>query len=172
MQTGPATRCTPCAPARVIRTRPGLAVPRGWPQQRAQRRSSGFHPTAAAASEPVRERRGRGGAAATADLPSPQGRKFVYAVDGKLENEAALNWAASNIFSKGASVAGGAAGQGVGQIVLATQHAPRALRAHLLCAAGDTVYLAHCLADPRTPATAVGSSSAATQWSPARDEQR
>lgn len=39
-------------------------------------------------------------------------------------------------------------------------------------AAGDTVYLAHCLSDPRTPATAVGSSSAATQWSPARDEQR
>ncbi len=38
--------------------------------------------------------------------------------------------------------------------------------------AGDTVYLAHCLSDPRTPATAVGSSSAATQWSPARDEQR
>lgn len=37
---------------------------------------------------------------------------------------------------------------------------------------GDTVYLAHCLSDPRTPATAVGSSSAATQWSPARDEQR
>lgn len=38
--------------------------------------------------------------------------------------------------------------------------------------AGDKVYLAHCLSDPRTPATAVGSSSAATQWSPARDEQR
>lgn len=40
------------------------------------------------------------------------------------------------------------------------------------CLAGDKVYLAHCLSDPRTPSTAVGSSSAATQWSPARDEQR
>ena len=34
------------------------------------------------------------------------------------------------------------------------------------------MYLAHVLCDPRTPATAVGSSSAAMQWSPARDEQR
>ena len=36
---------------------------------------------------------------------------------------------------------------------------------------GDKVYLAHVLCDPRTPSTAVGSSTAATQWSPARDEQ-
>ncbi|EFN53371.1 hypothetical protein CHLNCDRAFT_137133 [Chlorella variabilis] len=43
---------------------------------------------------------------------------------------------------------------------------------HNIFSKGDTVYLAHCLSDPRTPATAVGSSSAATQWSPARDEQR
>lgn len=34
------------------------------------------------------------------------------------------------------------------------------------------MYLAHVIADPRTPATAVGSSTAATQWSPVRDEQR
>ncbi|GAB4821766.1 hypothetical protein N2152v2_008812 [Parachlorella kessleri] len=37
---------------------------------------------------------------------------------------------------------------------------------------GDTVYLAHVICDPRTPVTAVGSSTAATQWSPVRDEQR
>lgn len=35
---------------------------------------------------------------------------------------------------------------------------------------GDTIYLAHVLCDARTPATAVGSSTAATQWSPGRDE--
>lgn len=35
---------------------------------------------------------------------------------------------------------------------------------------GDTIHLAHVLCDPRTPATAVGSSTAATQWSPSRDE--
>jgi len=33
------------------------------------------------------------------------------------------------------------------------------------------VHLAHVVCDPRTPSTAVGSSAAATQWSPARDEQ-
>ena len=37
---------------------------------------------------------------------------------------------------------------------------------------GDYVYLAHVICDPRTPSTAVGSSSAALQWSPQRDEQR
>lgn len=36
--------------------------------------------------------------------------------------------------------------------------------------AGDTIHLAHVVCDPRTPATAVGSSTAATQWSPSRDE--
>ena len=36
---------------------------------------------------------------------------------------------------------------------------------------GDKVHLAHVLCDPRTPSTAVGSSTAATQWSPMRDEQ-
>lgn len=36
---------------------------------------------------------------------------------------------------------------------------------------GDKVHLAHVLCDPRTPSTAVGSSTAATQWSPVRDEQ-
>jgi nucleotide-binding universal stress UspA family protein len=36
---------------------------------------------------------------------------------------------------------------------------------------GDTVHLAHVICDPRTPSTAVGSSAAATQWSPQRDEQ-
>lgn len=37
--------------------------------------------------------------------------------------------------------------------------------------AGDTVHLAHVICDPRTPSTAVGSSTAATQWTPFRDEQ-
>jgi len=36
---------------------------------------------------------------------------------------------------------------------------------------GDIVHLAHVICDSRTPSTAVGSSSVATQWSPARDEQ-
>lgn len=52
---------------------------------------------------------------------------------------------------------------------------PSALAAHLiyciLRVAGDTIHLAHVIADPRTPSTAVGSSTAATQWSPARDER-
>ncbi|KAI7836636.1 hypothetical protein COHA_009521 [Chlorella ohadii] len=85
---------------------------------------------------------GDGGAAGSAapvapPTPASTARKFVFAVDGKPENEQALLWASTNLFSK-----------------------------------GDKVYLAHCLSDPRTPSTAVGSSSAATQWSPARDEQR
>ena len=37
---------------------------------------------------------------------------------------------------------------------------------------GDTVFLAHVISDPRTFTTAVGSSTAATQWAPVRDEQR
>lgn len=40
-----------------------------------------------------------------------------------------------------------------------------------LLVSGDTVHLAHVICDPRTPSTAVGSSAAATQWSPQRDEQ-
>lgn len=36
---------------------------------------------------------------------------------------------------------------------------------------GDKIHLAHVLCDTRTPSTAVGSSTAATQWSPVRDEQ-
>lgn len=42
---------------------------------------------------------------------------------------------------------------------------------HAAVSAGDTVYLAHVICDARTHATAVGSSAAATQWTPYREEQ-
>lgn len=49
---------------------------------------------------------GEGGAAGSAapvapSTPASTGRKFVFAVDGKPENEQALLWASSNLFSKG-----------------------------------------------------------------------
>lgn len=51
--------------------------------------------TAAATGKPV------SGGPATAPPPTPTGRKFVFAVDGKPECEEALRWAVANIFSKG-----------------------------------------------------------------------
>lgn len=54
-----------------------------------------------------------------------------------------------------------------------TVHSEEGLRwfARNIARKGDVVHLVHVVCDPRTPATAVGSSAAALQWSPMRDEQ-
>lgn len=148
------------------------------PRQQASRRLGAARrppPVAAAAGEAQ-----PGSGSATARPPAPPARKFVFAVDGKPECEEALRWAVGNIFSKGErGTREPAAWPGAlrrptclpAGRVCASKPKPNQ-RAPALHPPGDKVYLAHCLSDPRTPATAVGSSSAATQWSPARDEQR
>ena len=54
-----------------------------------------------------------------------------------------------------------------------TVHSEEGLRwfARNIARRGDVVHLIHVVCDPRTPSTAVGSSAAALQWSPMRDEQ-
>lgn len=86
----------------------GAAEARGVPRRCRSLRT--FAVAAAAAGE--------GGAAGSAapvapSTPAPTGRKFVFAVDGKPENEQALLWASSNLFSKG-GLLGAAAGWHLG----------------------------------------------------------
>lgn len=74
----------------------GAAEARGVPHRCRSRRT--FAVAAAAA--------GDGGVAGSAaptapPTPAPNARKFVFAVDGKPENEQALLWASTNLFNKG-----------------------------------------------------------------------
>ena len=111
--------------------------------------------------------------------PSTSGRKIVFAVDGTSDAETGLQWVAKELAQKGEApgprglamapeaVCNPAQGQALccPTCPLSTPSPPVQLRSP-----GDTIYLAHVLCDARTPATAVGSSAAATQWSPGRDE--
>ena len=104
-----------------------------------------------------------------ASPPTTSGRKIVFAVDGTVYAEEGLRWVAKHVARKGTPHS---------LLFFSLHHSTTPNfksinQSHCisLCPrSGDTVHLAHVICDPRTSATAVGSSGVGTQWSPTRDE--